>query len=283
MIVLEGKIAVVTGGASGIGEMVVRTIAKLGGSVIVADIDEDRATAVANDIRNSGGKATAIVADIMVESQIKEMIEAAVETYGGIDILHNNAGVPRTIAPDCEISQLPTEWWDRTILAHLTSTMLGCKYALPHMIKRGGGSIVNTSSMAGAAATVTMPSYGVAKAGVNQITREIAASYGRNNIRCNAVAPGPVITPRMKATLSREMFTMYAAETSLPRVSTPQDLANLVVFLCSDQGWMITGQVIEISGGLSGKLPGWHGLMQGLRGDEFDAAVSTYEQVFGLV
>ncbi len=281
MILLEGKIAVVTGGASGIGETVVRTIAKLGGRVIVADIDEERATEVAADIRNSGGEATAFVADIMVESQIKEMIEAAVATYGGIDILHNNAGVPRTIAPDCEISQLPAEWWDRTILAHLTSAMLGCKYSIPHMIARGGGAIVNTSSMAGGLATVNMPSYGVAKAGVNQITREIAASYGRNNIRCNAVAPGPVITPRMKATLSPEMFKMYAAETSLPRVSTPQDVANLVVFLCSDQGRMITGQVVEISGGLSGKLPGWHRLMQGLRGDEFDAAACTYEQMFG--
>lgn len=278
MISLDRKVAVITGGASGIGEAVVRTIARLGGSLIIADIDEERAKQLAAEVCDSGGKATAVATNIMVEDEIRHMIDAAEEIYGGIDILHNNAGVPRTIAPDCEISELSAEWWHRTIVAHLTSAMLGCKYAIPKMVKRGGGAIVNTSSLAGACATVGMPSYGVAKAGVNQLTREIAATYGRENVRCNAVAPGPVITERMKATLSPEMFASYAAETSLPRISTPQDLANIIVFLCSEQARMITGQIINVDGGLSGKLPGWSHLMESRKGSEFAASACTYEQ-----
>jgi len=281
MILLEGKVAIVTGGASGIGEAVARTVAGLGGSVVIADIDEARATQVEADIRATGGEATVVVTDIMAEDNICKMVEKTISTYGGIDILHNNAGVPRTIAPECEILELPTEWWNKTLLAHLTSTMLGCKYALPHMIQRGGGAIGNTTSMASWLATVNMPAYGAAKAGVNQITREVAASYGRNNVRCNAVACGPIATARMKATLTPELFKMHADETALPRISEAQDVANLVVFLCSQQARMITGQVIEISGGLSGKLPGWPVLMQGLRGKEFDDSACSYEQVFG--
>jgi NAD(P)-dependent dehydrogenase (short-subunit alcohol dehydrogenase family) len=278
---LSEKIAIITGGASGIGEATANTLASYGTSVVIADINEEGAQKVAAEITKTGGKAIACRTDIMEEKDIKRSIEVAVTEFGGLDFLHNNAGVPRTFAPDSEVSELPLDWWGRTIHAHLTSAMLGCKYAIPAMRNRGGGSIVNTSSIAGVVATVDMSTYGVAKAGVNQLTREVAGSYGRDNIRCNAVAPGPVLTLRAKKTLTRDMFRSYSEDTPLPRLSSPYDIANLVAFLFSDLSRMVTGQIINVDGGLMAKGSGWDTKMQELRGDEFNASAFTYEQAFG--
>ncbi len=189
MINLQGKVAIVTGGAAGIGEATVRTMARLGAKVVIADVDEARSELLADELKSAGAEVLACRTDILVERDIAGMVETAVSHFGGLDILHNNAGVPRTVAPDCEVADLPVEWWHKTLDAHLTSAMLGCKYALPRMIARGGGAIVNTSSSSANDATVDLPSYGAAKAGLHQLTREVAATYGRNNIRCNAVVP----------------------------------------------------------------------------------------------
>jgi NAD(P)-dependent dehydrogenase (short-subunit alcohol dehydrogenase family) len=277
MITLEGKVAVVTGGASGIGEATVRTMARLGAKVLIADVDQPRSEALAAELNGAGHEIVAHRADILIEDDIKGMIEAAVAKFGGLDILHNNAGVPRTIAPDCEVLNLPASWWHKTIDGHLTSAMLGCKFALPHMIARGGGAIVNTSSSAASGATVDLPSYGVAKAGLHQLTREIAATYGRDNIRCNAVVPGAVLTPRGRATLTPEMFSLFATNTALPRLALAQDIANVVVFLASDAAGMITGQAIPVDGGMMIKLPYWLPKMQASRGAKFDASTYKYE------
>lgn len=274
MMNLDGKVAVVTGGASGIGEATVRTMAALGASVLIADVDEVKSKTLADELTEGGATAMAWRADILVEDDIRGMIDAAVETFGGLDILHNNAGVPRTIAPDCEIVDLPVEWWRRTLDAHLTSAMLGCKYAIPHLIARGGGAIINTSSSAANDATVDLPSYSAAKAGLHQLTREVAATYGRDNIRCNAVVPGVVLTERGRATLPPDMLDLFATHTALPRLALAQDIANVVVFLASDMAGMITGQAIPVDGGMMIKLPYWLPKMRASRGEKFDA--STY-------
>ena len=277
MISLEGKVAVVTGGASGIGEATVRTMCALGAKVVIADVDKLRSVALAEELSAVGGEVVFQEADILVEKDIEAMIDAAVSHYGGLDILHNNAGIPRTIAPDCEVVDLPVDWWRKTIDGHLTSAMLGCKYAIPHMIARGGGAIVNTSSSAANDATVDLPSYGVAKAGLHQLTREIAATYGRDNIRCNCVVPGAVLTPRGRATLTREMFELFATNTALPRLAFAQDIANVVVFLASDAARMITGQALPVDGGMMIKLPYWLPKMRA-RSDGFDASTYQYEE-----
>lgn len=277
MISFENKVAVVTGGASGIGEATVRTLATLGASVVIADVDTIRAEAVATELTAAGFQALACRADILIEEDIKAMIDLAVDRFGGIDILHNNAGVPRTVAPDCEILDLPIDWWRKTIDAHLTSAMLGCKYAIPHMIARGGGAIVNTSSSSANEATVDLPSYSVAKAGLHQLTREIAAVHGRDNIRCNAVVPGAVLTPRGRATLTPEMFQLFAENTALPRLAQAQDIANVVVFLASDMAGMITGEAIPVDGGMMIKLPYWLPKMRARSGTDFDATTHRYD------
>lgn len=281
MIDLANKVAVVTGGANGIGEATVRTMARLGAKVLVADVDMPRSEALAAELTAAGGEVVACRADILVEEDIANMIQTAVDRFGGLDILHNNAGVPRTIAPDAEILNLPTDWWRKTLDAHLTSAMLGCKYALPHMIARGGGAIVNTSSSSANDATVDLPSYGAAKAGLHQLTREVAATYGRDNVRCNAVVPGAVLTERGRKTLPPDMFQLFAAETPLPRLATAQDIANVVVFLASDAAGMITGQAIPVDGGMMIKLPYWLPKMRASRGERFDATTYSYEDAPG--
>ncbi|MCF8534496.1 MAG: SDR family oxidoreductase [Reyranella sp.] len=281
MIRLKDKVAVITGGASGIGEATVRTLASFGVKVMIADVDMARADALAAELTCVGAEVIACRADILVEDDIRGMIEAAVSHFGGLDILHNNAGIPRTIAPDCEVVDLPVDWFHKTIDGHLTSAMLGCKYAIPHMITRGGGAIVNTSSSAANDATVDLPSYSVAKAGLHQLTREIAATYGRNNIRCNAVVPGAVMTARGRATLTPEMFELFAVNTALPRLAHAQDIANVVAFLASDMAGMITGQAIPVDGGMMIKLPYWLPKMRASRGEAFDASTYSYDSLEG--
>lgn len=271
MITLEGKVAIITGGASGIGEATVRTMSALGARVVIADVDEAGGSTLASELSGTGGEVVFCRTDIMVEADIEGVVEAAVRLFGGLDILHNNAGIPRTIAPDCEIVDLPLEWWRRTLDGHVTSAMLGCKHAIPRMIARGGGAIINTSSSGANYATVDLPSYAVAKAGMHALTREVAATYGRDNIRCNAVVPGAVLTPRGRATLSPEMFELFATHTSLPRLAFAQDIANVVVFLASDLAGMVTGLAVPVDGGMSDKLPYWLPKMRARRGERFDA------------
>ncbi len=279
MIDLTSKVAVVTGGASGIGEATVRILSRLGAAVVIADIDEVRSQALATELTEAGGEAIACRTDILEEADIKGMIETAVARFGGLDILHNNAGIPRTVAPDCEIADLPVDWWRKTLDAHVTSAMLGCKYAIPHMTARGGGAIVNTSSSSANYATVDLPSYSVAKAGLHALTREVAVTYGRNNIRCNAVVPGAVMTARGRATLPPDIFQLFATQTVLPRLAMAEDIANVVVFLASDMAAMITGQAIPVDGGMMNKLPYWLPKMRARGEAAFDATTFSYEDL----
>ena len=273
MIELSGKVGIVTGGASGIGEATVRTMASLGARVVIADVDMERAHSIAAEL---GDAVVAVHADITEEADIAAMVAVAVERFGRLDILHNNAGIPRTRAPDFEVTQMPLDKWNLTLAAHLTSVMLGSKYALPHMIEGGGGVIVNTSSGGALSATVDLTAYSSAKAAVHQLTREIAATYGRNNVRCNAVVPGAVMTDRARKTMTPEMLQLWADETPLPRLASAQDIANVAVFLMSDASQMINGQSISVDGGMMTKLPYWLMKLRETRGPSFDAARFVY-------
>lgn len=275
MISLAGKVAVVIGGSSGIGEATVRLMASLGARVVIGDVDEAGAKAITADVET--GAVEFLQTDIFDEQQIVALMNLAVSRYGQLDILVNSAGVPRSIAPDAEILDLPVEWWNKTIAGHLTSTMLACKYALPKMITSGGGSIVNISSAACSWATVDLPSYSAAKAGVNQLSREVAATYGRDNIRCNVVVPGAVLTPRGRATMTPAMFDLFASETPLTRLTQAIDVANVVVFLASDSAAMVTGQSLNVDGGMMTKLPYWLPKMRARLGERFAETTAQYE------
>src|SRR6266704_2081282 len=188
---LEGKVAIVTGAGSGIGEATARLMAREGASVVVADINGTEAERVAGEL----GSAVAAEVDVSDERSVMGMVETAVESFGGLDVLHNNASDASTNALDMDIVSLDMAIFDRLVAVNLKGQFMGCKHAIPRMLERGGGAIVNTASVDGFVGRGVRAAYGASKAGVVLLTKSVASQYGSRGIRCNAVAPGLVRTP----------------------------------------------------------------------------------------
>jgi NAD(P)-dependent dehydrogenase (short-subunit alcohol dehydrogenase family) len=254
---LDAKVAVVTGGASGIGRASAVKMAGEGARVLVSDLDEAGAGAVASEIEASGGQALGFRADVTSEADMRAMIDAAVGRWGGLDVLHNNAGTTDVamMGADADLRDMTVERWDHMMAVNLRGPMLGCKHALPHLVDRGGGSIINTSSMSGLAGDLRYSAYGAAKGGLNTLTRYVATMYGKDGVRCNAVCPGLVLTPRAREHFDPDVLALYEANHLTRRLGTPDDVAEMVVFLASDGAAFITGQVIPVDGGLFAHLP----------------------------
>lgn len=260
-VVLSNKVAIVTGGGGGIGGATARLLAECGAAVAVVDIVQDNADHVVREIEEAGGSAAAFRADIAHEDQVEAVVEAVTSRFGGLDILVNNAALTAAddIRPDMEvgIADMPIAVWDRTMAVNLRGTMLCSKHAIPQMIKRGGGSIVNLSSIGGLQARPTLSAYGVSKAAVNMLTQYIATGYGRDGIRCNAVAPGFTTTETGLIGLSDEDRRVRARHTVLGRFGEPRDVANMIAFLASDEARVITGQIVAVDAGVTIHLP-WY-------------------------
>jgi NAD(P)-dependent dehydrogenase (short-subunit alcohol dehydrogenase family) len=254
---LSGKAALITGAGSGIGRATAKVMAGRGAAVAVTDIDEVAAEAVAGEITATGGQAIALQCDISQEESIRAAFGRAREHFGRIDIAHNNATfrAPDILASDIDILSFPTEMWDRQIQGTLRGTMLGCRYAVLAMLETGGGSIINTSSIFGLAAHNKNVIYGVAKAGVNRLTEYVATAFGRRGIRCNAVAPGLIMTPPAYAYIPKPLRDVHEASTALGYLGEPEDVAHIVAFLASDDARYVTGQVIRADGGTLAHLP----------------------------
>jgi NAD(P)-dependent dehydrogenase (short-subunit alcohol dehydrogenase family) len=251
---LIGKVAIVTGGASGIGQATAKILAAEGAKVVVADFNEAGATAVANDIRASGGTAAAIALDATNADSVRAMVEFARTQYGALHILHNNVG-GTDVTKDLAVVDLDLDCWDKVFALCLKSVLMGCKFAIPLMIESGGGSIINTASMSGTAGDLANTAYGVAKTGVMSLTKYVATQYGAQNIRCNAVAPSVVMTPAVEQFMPEPMLNSFRKQTLLPRLGKPEDIGHLVAFLASDEAGYITGQTLIADGGLSAHLP----------------------------
>lgn len=257
---LQGKVAIVTGGGGGIGSAVVRRMVSEGARVAVADVFMDSAKAAAEPL---GDAALAVQFDALVPASIEAMVEAAVSHFGRLDILHNNAAMtdPAKHPLDTDAVTIPVDIWDEIIDINLRGYMLGCKYAIPHMVKGGGGSIINTASNSGTAGDLARIAYGASKGAIITMTKYIATQHGRQNIRCNSVAPGVVLTealdktvPGLKDIIKRHILT--------PEFGTPNDIAALVAFLASDESRYITGENISISGGGLVHQPHYADLME---------------------
>ena len=254
---LEGKIAVITGAASGIGRASALKMAAEGARVVVSDRNEAGAIAVTASIVERGGTALAVRADVTDESDVARMIATAVDSWGGLDILHNNAGTTDVtdVGADGDITTMSIEFWDHMMAVNLRGPMLGCKHAIPHMIARGGGSIVQTSSMSSLAGDLRYAAYGAAKGGLNSFTRYVATMYGKQGIRANAVCPGLVVTPATREHFEPAMLELYESNHLTPRLGTPENIADVVAFLASDAAAYVTGQSIPVDGGLFTHLP----------------------------
>jgi NAD(P)-dependent dehydrogenase (short-subunit alcohol dehydrogenase family) len=250
---LAGKVAFVTGGGGGIGGATADALAREGASVAVVDIDGGAAEVVAERIEHSGGVAVAFEADLADEEQVSAAISATVSRFGRLDVVHNNAALTESdfLSRDTDVSGLSLEVWERTMAVNLRSQMLTCKHAVQEMVRGGGGSIVNMSSGASLKGDRTRTAYGVSKAGVNALSMYVATSHGKQGIRVNTIVPGLIITDAVRAHLDESMLARLAKVPLTPYLGQPDDVADLVVFLASDESRYITGQMIVIDGGMS--------------------------------
>jgi NAD(P)-dependent dehydrogenase (short-subunit alcohol dehydrogenase family) len=253
MLMLEGKVAVVTGAGSGIGAATANLMAEEGAAVIVADINAAGAEATAAAITAAGGQGVAATVDVSEEEQVVAMVKLAVDTFGGLDIIHNNAALVdlAVLGRDKTVDGMDTATWDRVMAVNVRGPMLGCKYAIPEMLKRGGGSIIMTSSVGAQHATVNQTAYGVSKGAVDTLVKYVAAGFGKRGIRCNAVAPGVVLSATALKVLGEEMQNMHLLSQPTTRLGVPMDIASIVVFLASDRAGYINGVTIPVHGGMT--------------------------------
>jgi NAD(P)-dependent dehydrogenase (short-subunit alcohol dehydrogenase family) len=251
-----GKVAIVTGAASGIGAATATELATRGAVVVVADINEASALQRAEQIRASGGSAIGIAVDVADESAVARMIASAVDNFGGLDILHNNAAAIAESIDDGDIAAMDVHVWDRTMAVNVRGAVLGCKHAIPHLLSRGGGVIINTSSGAGTLAEPVRVAYAASKAALNSLTRSVAVQYGKQGIRCVAVAPGITMDPEVQGHISEtEWFRMMQSSHLTKQLGVPQDIAKFVAYLASDNASFISGSVHHIDGGICAGVP----------------------------
>jgi NAD(P)-dependent dehydrogenase (short-subunit alcohol dehydrogenase family) len=257
---LEGRVAIVTGAATGIGAATACRLAADGAAVVIGDVNVDAAEQVVAKILESGGTASARFTDVAEERMVAELVATTVERHGRLDILHNNAAAvgADVHGRDLEITEGSVEVWDRSLAVDLRGVMLGCKYAIPEMLKVGGGVIINTSSSAAIGVGPRAVAYSAAKSGVITVTQHVAARYGRLGIRAVALAPGLVLTPAAEEAMPRPWLDAMRRQQSVVHSGRPEDVANLVSFLVSDEAAFITGILVPIDGGANshrGSLP----------------------------
>lgn len=245
---LDDKTAVITGAASGIGRASALLFAEEGAKLIAADWDEARGSKVVAEIRARGGEASFVKVDVSSPEDVRRMINAAVSTYGRLDILFNNAGVEgeQGLTADCSL-----ENWERIINVNLRGVFLGMKYAIPEMLKAGGGVIINTASQLGLVGFAGMPAYCASKGGVIQLTRTAALEYARQNIRVNAICPGLIWTPMLERYVvgQEDVRKALTALEPIGRLGLPEEVARLALFLASDDSSFCTGAPFIVDGG----------------------------------
>jgi NAD(P)-dependent dehydrogenase (short-subunit alcohol dehydrogenase family) len=250
----DGRVVIVTGGGGGIGRATARRFAADGAAVVVADISTDAAGGTVDVVTSEGGTAEAVAVDMTDEASVAAMVAHAVDHFGRLDVVHNNAADIGRAGDDQDLLGLDVAVWDRRMAVNARGVMLGCKHAVPALRAAGGGVIVNMASVSGLLGTDTNAAYGSSKAAVIGLTRYVATMYGREGIRCVAVAPGMVLTPALAAMPERRL-TQFAAERLLPWHLEPDDLAAVVTWLASDEARGITGQTIVVDGGLTAHRP----------------------------
>jgi NAD(P)-dependent dehydrogenase (short-subunit alcohol dehydrogenase family) len=248
---LDDEVALITGGASGMGKVASHLFAREGAKVVLTDVADEAGEAVAASIRDGGAQAAYVHADVSRASDAQAMVRFAVDTFGGLTVLYNNAGVfPER---DGSVTETPEEVWDLTIGINLKGVYLGCRYGIPAMIESGGGSIVNVASFVALMGAATPQiAYTASKGGVLSMTREIAVEFARKGVRANSLCPGPIETPLLQELLAdparRQRRLVHIP---MGRFGQAEEIAKAALFLASDESSYMTGTALVVDGGIT--------------------------------
>lgn len=248
---IANKVAIITGAAGGMGQAAAELFAQEGASVVVTDVNAVAGEEAVKNIHDAGGNAIFVKANVANEEEVKAMVETAIDTFGHVDILYNNAGIMPT--NDGSVTDISEAIWDRVLDVNLKSAFLCSKYVIPHMVKQGQGSIVNIASfVAFLGCTVPQDAYTTSKGGLLALTKSLAVQYGRHNIRCNAICPGPIETPLLRTLWTNE----DARNTRLNRIplgrfGEARDIIYMALYLASDESAWTTGSWLMVDGGIS--------------------------------
>jgi NAD(P)-dependent dehydrogenase (short-subunit alcohol dehydrogenase family) len=246
---LTGKAIVVAGAGSGLGAVTAARLAQEGAKIIAADLLKASAEKVAQKIVAQGGEAIGLQFDIADDASVSRMVAAASAAFGGLDGIHVNAANMKAILSDTDAVGVPLDIFDATIAVNLRGHLLCTRHAVPELLKRGGGSIVYTSSASAFAAEITRVAYGISKSGLHALMRHVASRWGKEGIRANAIAPGLVITEELAPHFPEEVSAEFMRNTRGPRLGKSEDIAAMVAMLMSADGEWITGQVLSVDGG----------------------------------
>jgi len=245
---IQDAVAIVTGGSTGIGHAAALRFAAEGANVVVADVNVEDGEQTVAEIRDAGGEATFVEADVSDEVDADALVQTAVDTYGGLDFAFNNAGIEGESSP---ASEQPTSNWDRVIDVNLKGVFLGMRAQIPAMLEDGGGSIVNTASIAGVVGFPGLSPYVASKHGVIGLTKTAAAEFSSDGVRVNAICPGVIETPMVQRSQEEtpEQMEQVTAATPMGRLGQPEEIGDAAVWLCSDDASFVTGESLVIDGG----------------------------------
>ncbi|MDT3445778.1 MULTISPECIES: SDR family NAD(P)-dependent oxidoreductase [unclassified Pseudofrankia] len=255
---LAGKVVIVTGGAGNLGSVCARRLAEAGAAVVVSDLPEADVESVVDGIVKAGGTAVGHGGDVSEEDDIVAMVGTSVREYGRLDALVNVAGAIGLVRLDRDLTEMPVETWDAIMAVNARGPMLGCKHAIPAMLATGGGSIINFTSPAAFRGDDRLFAYSASKAAVIGLTLTVATAYGKQGIRCNAIAPGCVWSERYREHIPADMLDLMERVALTPRLGLPDDIAHMTVYLASDKAGYVTGQTLVVDGGLGSHQP-WVG------------------------
>jgi NAD(P)-dependent dehydrogenase (short-subunit alcohol dehydrogenase family) len=249
---LQDKVSIITGGASGMGRVAARMFAAEGAQVVVADVTEPAAQSVVDEVVAAGGKAIAVAADVSKEPDAKRMVDAAVDAFGRVDVLYNNAG----IMPEADHSVIDTsvEDWDRVMAVNVRGVFLGCKYAIPKMVEQGSGSVINISSfVALIGCSNPQDAYTASKGAVLALTKSLAVQFAPRGVRTNAICPGPVETPLLMDWLVKdeEAKRIRLARNPTGRFGKPEEIVHMAIYLASDESRWTNGAAMVVDGGIT--------------------------------